>query len=256
MKAQFVLVFFWILVSCSVQQESTNQVINPPAVGFNEEASDPKAIALADSVMNASGGRKAWDETKYLRWNFFGARRHTWNKHNGDLIIEGIRDSFLIHMNLQDMTGTVYMNDRFLTKQDSLDQYLEKAKEMWINDSYWIFLPYKLKDSGVTLSYLERDSTLDGQLAERIELQFDQVGVTPDNKYIVYVDPQTKRIVQWDFYRDATDEKARFSTPWTDYKGHGNLLLSASRGENYLLEDIAVGDSLVRYFDQFSRKSD
>ncbi|MEJ2086172.1 MAG: hypothetical protein P8Y44_10915, partial [Acidobacteriota bacterium] len=49
---------------------------NPPAPGFNAEASDDEAIVIADQVMEALGGRKAWDDTRYLTWNFFGRRRH------------------------------------------------------------------------------------------------------------------------------------------------------------------------------------
>ena len=55
-------------------------VFNPPAEGFNLEASDSIAIALADSVMQASGGRKAWDDTHYVSWNFFGFRTLLWDQ--------------------------------------------------------------------------------------------------------------------------------------------------------------------------------
>ena len=46
---------------------------NPPAEGFNAEESSPFAVILADQVMNSMGGRKAWDDTNVLYWNFFGA---------------------------------------------------------------------------------------------------------------------------------------------------------------------------------------
>ena len=44
---------------------------NPPAPGFNTADSDPKAIALADEVMAAMGGRANWDATRYITWRFF-----------------------------------------------------------------------------------------------------------------------------------------------------------------------------------------
>ena len=46
---------------------------NPPAKGFNAAGSDAKAVAIADQVMEAMGGRKAWDATRYITWNFLGA---------------------------------------------------------------------------------------------------------------------------------------------------------------------------------------
>ena len=88
-------------------------------------------------------------------------------------------------------------------------------------------------------------------MAERIQLSFNDVGVTPENKYIVYVDPFTNELAQWDFYPTADSEKPRFSTPWTDYKKHGNLKLSGDRGGNYQITEIAVGDSLAKFFEKF-----
>ena len=249
MKYLLLFTAFLVFVACETKQPIIPTEENPAAEGFNLSKSDPVAIALADSIMIASGGRKAWDETQYLKWNFFGSRRHIWNKKTGDLVIFGIRDSFKIKMNINDLSGEVFMDDRYLTKEDSLDQYLQKGKEMWINDAYWVFLPYKLKDSGVTLKKLEKDTMSNGVLAERLQLSFNNVGVTPDNKYIVYLEPRTNLLSQWDFYSKFDDEKARFSTPWADYKKHGDIFLSGDRGGDYQITEIAIGDTLAHYFD-------
>ena len=37
---------------------------NPPAPGFDLAGSDPRAIAVADQVMERMGGREAWDRTR------------------------------------------------------------------------------------------------------------------------------------------------------------------------------------------------
>lgn len=212
---------------------------NPPADGFNLNGSDPEAIAIADKVMEASGGRKAWDQTEVLQWRFFGNRLHTWNKKTGDITIESEKDSFKINMNINTMEGSVNWKGNELTKADSLDKYLDKGKAWWINDSYWIFLPFKLKDSGVTLKYLGEAETAEGAPAEKLELTFAGVGVTPDNKYHVYVDKESNLVTQWDFFGNYADEKPRFSTPWKDYKQYGEIMLSSSRGERGM-SDIAV----------------
>ncbi len=51
---------------------------NAPAEGFNAADSDTKAIAIAiaDEVMSTMGGRKNWDDTRYITWRFFGFRLH------------------------------------------------------------------------------------------------------------------------------------------------------------------------------------
>ncbi len=43
---------------------------NPPMEGFNLEASDAKAIEIADAVMQSMGGRANWDQARYLSWGF------------------------------------------------------------------------------------------------------------------------------------------------------------------------------------------
>ncbi len=242
MRYLIVFTVFTIFLSCKYEAVVPPEV-NPAAEGFNELESDEKAISIADAVMEANGGRKAWDETDYLQWNFFGARKHIWNKKTGDLIIEGIRDSFHIQMNIHDLTGEVNYRGVQHQHQDSLKKYLTLGKEMWINDAYWLFLPYKLKDSGVTLKYNGTDST-----RHVLELNFKDVGKTPNNKYLVYVDSIHHRIDQWDFYRKYTDSVARFTTPWTDYQQYDRILISGSRGENYQLTEISANDSLANHF--------
>ncbi len=239
------------MISCGNQSSSNESTIdyqNIAADGFNVKGSDAKAISIADEVMQAMGGRKAWDETRYLKWNFFGSRIHVWDKKTGDLVIEGIRDTFDIRMNIHNNTGRVKLKGIELSAQDSLQKYLDKGKSMWINDAYWVFMPHKLKDSGVTLKYISKDTTQNGRSADVLSLSFDQVGDTPENMYYVYVDDSTRLVSQWDFYPEVNDSTAQFKTPWEDYKQYDRLLLSGSRGGDYIIGDLSASDTLSRYF--------
>jgi len=120
---------------------------------------------------------------------------------------------------------------------------------MWRNDSYWIFLPFKLKDAGVRLSHVGT-ADLDSIIGcEKLEMTFESVGSTPDNKYVLWVHPTTKHIIQWDFYPKAKDEEPRFVTPWTNYQKFENIWLSDQRGEKYLISEIEVGDHLAQNFE-------
>ncbi len=228
---------FWIffLFSC----HSTKN-LNPAANGFNAQDSDNKAIKIADEVMTAMGGRKNWDETKVIYWDFFGARKLAWNKETGDVRITSNKDNYTVLMNIFTDKGQVMRQDKIVEHPDSVQFYLQKGKEAWINDSYWLVMPFKLKDSGVRLKYLGEGKTEEGTLSDILELTFVDVGKTPENKYHVYVDKGTKLVTQWDFYNNASDEKPRFKTPWKDYKQHGKILLSSNRGENYELKGISV----------------
>jgi hypothetical protein len=216
---------------------------NPPAEGFDLAGSDPQAIELADSVMAAMGGRANWDATRYIFWNFFGARTLLWDKTGKKARVESMRDSSIYLVDLETGESRVKMYGEEQTSADTLAKYGENGMSMWINDSYWLVMPYKLKDSGVTLKYVGQDTTQAGTMAEVLQLTFQEVGRTPNNKYLVYVDPATKLVNQWEYFANATDTEPRFSLPWTDYKPYGNILLSGSRGERKLT-DIAVYDAV------------
>ncbi len=220
---------------------------NPPAEGFDLQGSDPQAIEIADRVMVELGGRQAWNESRFMTWSFFGQRRHLWDKQTGDIRIEGAdRETerpYLILMNLYEKQGRAWKDGAPVTDPDELAEMLEHGESVWINDSYWMFMPYKLKDSGVTLKYLGTGQMLDGRPAEILQLTFEAVGRTPQNKYLVYVAADSGLVEQWDYYADATDEEPGFSSPWHNWQRYGRILLSDNRGERGHT-DIAVLDAL------------
>lgn len=245
-KAKYIYPFllFMLLISCKSEQNTkgVDQNINLAADGFNIEDSDPVAIKIADQVMEAMGGRSAYDESRYLGWNFFGSRKHIWDKQTGNVRIESQKDDFSLVMNIHNLEGKVKKDGALMSHPDSLSKYLQKGKEMWINDAYWLIMPFKLKDSGVTLTDLGEEKT-DSTDYRILGLTFENVGVTPDNKYHIFVDRQTNLITQWSFYRNATDSIPGFTTPWTDYKQYGKILLSGNRGK-YQLSDIEIMESV------------
>lgn len=251
MKYQLLIVAgFFIFSSCSTgssSSESTDSTSvaggefveynNPPAEGFNQEGSDLLATLLADKTMQAMGGRKAWDNTRYIKWNFFGRRTHVWDKWTGNVRIEVPEDELTILMNINSKEGKAMKAGEAIT--DSSDFYLQRGYEMWVNDAYWLVMPFKLKDSGVTLKYLREDTTQSGEPADVVSLAFEDVGVTPENVYEVWIDTDSKLVTQWAYYPDSSSLEPRFITPWSDYKSYGEIMLSGNRGKNQL-SDIEV----------------
>lgn len=231
-----------LLVGCQGDNKQTEG--NPPAPGFNVADSDPAAIELADSVMTAMGGRRNWDNTRYISWNFFGRRDLVWDKQEGRVRIESIPDNTIYLVNLNNLTGRVQVAGKEVTDPDSLKKMLEKGKSIWINDSYWLVMPFKLKDSGVTLKYLGEDTTLTGRNANVIELTFDNVGDTPQNKYRVYVDTRDNLVKQWAYYKEASQDSASQIWPMDNYQRYGNILLSADRSDNKGPRNVRVDEKL------------
>ncbi len=173
-----------------------------------ESGSDPKAVQIANEVMNALGGREAWEETRYLTWNFFGRRTHVWDKWKGDLRFENEGSVTLLNLNTK--KGRVWKSGQEVTDPAALEKALYDAESAWINDSYWVFMPYKLEDQGVTLKYLGKGKTETGLSADVLELTFENVGRTPQNKYHVFVDDRSRLVTQWNYYEKASESRAGF----------------------------------------------
>jgi hypothetical protein len=236
-KYSLLLLVFGFLALCFPQTASSQ---NPAAPGFNEAGSDVRAIAIADEVMLAMGGRQAWDGTRNISWNFFNRRKLMWDKKAGTCQIDWITRPLQVSVNLNDGTGTVKIDGVEQTHPDSLAKYLDMGKKVWINDSYWLVMPFKLKDSGVTLKYLGDSKTEDGTDADLLQMTFEGVGVTPDNKYHVWVDKKTRLVTQWAYFAKYSDEKPALVNAWGGYKRCGNILLSSERGSRGSLDPVAV----------------
>ncbi len=207
----------------------SNSNSNPPADSFDLQNSDPEAVALADSVMLAMGGRQNWDNTRFASWNFFGFRKLWWDKFTGSVRVDYLKDDITALVNIHTGEGKVKKDGAVLTKPDSVKKYATEAVNAWINDSYWLFMPFKLKDSGVTLKYAGTDTVPESGPAHVLELRFKEVGVTPQNKYRVFVDKDNHLVTQWSYFQNAEDEEPRFTMPWRDYQQHGGILLSGNR---------------------------
>lgn len=215
--------------------------VNPPCAGFDLAHSDPRAIAIADSVMEAMGGRAAWDATRCVQWKFGNKRTLCWDRFTNDFRLdEGGR---VVLMNLQNGEGRVFEGGTELVRDaDKRREQLDRAHKIWINDSYWLFAPYKLKDSGVTLTWRREDELEDGRAADVLRLEFEGVGVTPDNAYDVWVARDTRLVEKWCFYKWRADSQPAMTTPWSDWRRYGKIMLASDHGSGPATNEIVVYD--------------
>ena len=194
--------------------------------------------------MAAMGGRAAWDHTRYLVWRFFGDRLHIWDRFTGrerqEFTDRKTGKRQLVLINLQTKQGQIFSDGREVTDAAKRTAALQHAVEQWINDSYWLLMPYKLKDSGVTLHYKGPGVTAEGQPADILVLTFAGVGVTPQNKYDVYVAKPSGLVEQWAYYEKSTDPRPEFQSPWQHWQRYGQILLSGDRGKIGTLTELAV----------------
>ena len=242
----FILIFTLTLLTYCQQdkQNSNTDAIYPPMPDFNLSGSDQQAMAWADSVMEAMGGYSKWQETRYLVWNFFGRRDLYWDKYTGDVRIDFNDQDLTILTNIHSGEGKVSKDGVELTQPDSLSKYLTMGKNIWINDAYWLVMPFKLKDSGVTLKYKGNDTLPSGGKAQVLQLTFNEVGVTPQNKYLVYIDTDDHLIKQWAYFNQAENDSANFIRPWDNYQDFNGLLLSTDRSDQGGPRQVKVPDQL------------
>jgi hypothetical protein len=210
-----------------------------------------KARALAQRSLDALGGQAAWDAVRYLRFNFAGFRLHHWDKYEGRHRFEGKTQegqAYVVLLNLNSREGDAWLNGEHLSGE-AKTEWLERAYGAWVNDTYWLLMPYKLFDPGVQLHY-EGEEALDGKPHDKVRLTFEQVGLTPGDTYWVYFNRDTGLVDRWSYVLEGW-EKGREATAWTwgGWQKHGAVLLPTEHqqvgGDRQLpLQELAVFDTL------------
>lgn len=199
----------------------------PAADGFDRVGSDVQALALADKVMQHMGGYAAWQHTRLLGWDFLDGSYQLWDKQTGDFRWQ--KDSLVALYNVERKEGHIYKAGQDISGTLIGQKLLENMYPIWVNNSWWLLMPFKLKDSGVTLNYLGPGKFMDSTAAEVLSMRFRNVGVTPHNRYKLFVNPQTSLVEEWAFYKDANDSLPAFRRRWADYRRYGRLLLASDR---------------------------
>ncbi|WP_162427909.1 hypothetical protein [Pontibacter pudoricolor] len=206
-----------------------------PALG-----QDAKAKALAQHVIKNMGGKQGWDNTRFIAWSFKG-QYQVWDKKADRFRWE--KDSLVAIISTRTKDGKVYVAGKELQTGEEKRRLLEQAYAFWINNSYWLVMPFKLQDPGVTLKYIGEGKTMDGAAADKLEMTFDHVGLTPENKYHLWVDKKTGLITQWTYFKNFHDKKPTFMRRWANYKNYGTIKLASDRSNpesNFVIENIAT----------------
>ena len=202
-----------------------------------EKASDPKATAVADRVMEALGGAEAWNKTRYLRFDFavdragktIVRRSHTWDKGTGRYRQEATTregEPYVVLMDIDTKDGRAWRKGVELTGEEA-KKYLEQGYAVWVNDTYWLLMPYKMKDPGVVLA-LDGVEKKGEEAWDKVRLTFDNVGLTPKDKYWAYVNRKTGLVDRWDYVLKG-ENKPPTTFTWGNWKKYGHVMLADDR---------------------------
>ncbi|MDP9292346.1 MAG: DUF6503 family protein [Verrucomicrobiota bacterium] len=183
------------------------------AAGTRAPAED--ATALADAVVAASGGD---------RWSQARAIDFTFNAAQGDKVLA----SATHHWDIWKNTDTVTWKGKTITVNLAEKNDAGDAKEgyaRWVNDSYWLMAPLKLRDRGTNLT-AKGEQTIDGKKLLVLQMAFEKIGLTPGDKYNFYIDPETHLVRQWD-YMPSAEKKTTAS--WENYQNFSGVQLATER---------------------------
>ena len=197
----------------------------------NTTDSDAKAMEIADRVMTALGGKSRWDRLAGLSWTFEAAvgdtmrpgRRHQWDKRTGWHRVEGTNrqgQRYVMIEKLGDTEGMAWMDGQPIAG-DSLEKLKARAHSLWTNDTYWMLMPYKLRDPGCRLKY-DGEAREDGKVYDRLALSFAGVGETPGDHYWVFVNRANDRIEKWEYVLQDQQPPPEVWT-WEGWEEHGGL---------------------------------
>jgi hypothetical protein len=157
---------------------------------------------------------------------------------------------FVVLHNINTHEGSAYLDGQPVPA-DQLKQYLDGAFAAWTNDTYWLLVPYKLQDPGVNLTYSGSEE-VDGVRYEKLQLTFGQnVGLTPGDRYWVYINPQSGLIERWGYVLQNQDPNSQPTQwLWQGWQRYGNIMLAPTRlqvgGEGKLeFSNIVVTNNLV-----------
>lgn len=223
---------------------------------------DPRAVAVADAVERAIAPDGAWQKIAGLSFAFtvvkegktLQSHEHLWDTRTGRCRVEGPqRDGgrYLVIFNVTTKQGDAWTKAAAATeggkgegtaadsamgtsapwvKQDGEGsaKLLEMGYGRFINDTYWLLMPLKMKDPGVNLD-VDGEQSIEGQPVDVVKLTFDGVGLTPGDTYWVYVNRKTHLVDRWDYVLEGQEAKDRASWLWKDWQAFGPLRLSTTK---------------------------
>ncbi len=202
-----------------------------------DDADANPAYAWHDSVMAELGGARGWQRARYLkfRWNVYRGeklvsdRLHQWDRYEGTyrLMTKLPEGELQALFDVNTREGSVWM-DGEPQAGATADSLIERAYAMYINDSYWLLMPYKWRDPGVRLEHLGPLTDEDGRW-NVFHLSFDSVGLTPGDQYWVYVtaDPPYQ-VGKWQYHLQGRDSEGPIIR-WKNWQQFGPIKLATER---------------------------
>jgi hypothetical protein len=192
-----------------------------------------RAATIARAVWDELGGDAGWNRARYFRFDFIVEkgdklvvrRAHYWDRFTGRYRVDGTGPNgpYSVWFDVNTRRGDAFVGGKRVTDAAQAKAAVEKGYGAFINDTYWLLAPYKLRDPGVHLELAGAEGDRD-----ILKLTFDNVGLTPKDVYWLFVERSHHRVVGWKYVLDGgSGPPTEFS--WSDWKQVGPILLASTR---------------------------
>jgi hypothetical protein len=203
------------------------------ASSFAAGKPDAKASVIAQNMLNAMGGQDAWNRAHFVRYDFIvtangntvASRSHLWDKQTGRYRLEDkTKDgkSRVVLFNAANQQGDTYVDGKKVDGSASAEA-VKDAYKAFINDMYWLAMPWKWMDQGVHLKYLGPRAR-NNRNFDVVELSFDHVGLTPGDRYLAFVSPRSSLMEHWEY---TLESGTKGSWDW-EYATTGGVKLASN----------------------------
>jgi hypothetical protein len=224
---------------------------------FDRANADPKALAVADKVIETAGGAARWNAAKQLRWTEIVAHdgkqvidgeqawdrwegRHHARAHRGDGDIVVMRP-------LYDTGGTALMDNgkRLVKLEKGAAESLAAARERWEFDTSILFMPFLLEEPGTLIVYEAEHNGDDGKPHDVLTVTFPK-DPTRTSLFHVWVSRETNMIDRMEIQKAGKTDVLGYSlTDWHEGGGikyPGKLQNLGFQGEVITFKDLKVSE--------------
>ena len=216
------------------------------------------AAEIAKRVFDTAAGAE-WERARYLSFAFTFERDgkvvssipQRYDRFTGDYRVEGKNREgvpYLVIMNVNTKQGRAWLDGKEVSDPKAL---LESGYGRFINDTYWLLLPLKLRDPGSRLDLAETKTDECGRTYDILKISFESgVGLTSGDQYWMWVNRDTNLIDRWEMkLQGDKPEDPRNVYLFKRLERSGGVLLSTAkesttRPVRVLLNDFVVSDKV------------
>ena len=225
--------------SCSDPDPKSGPTPAPEPSGAGAGAERPEA--WVDRLWARLGGKDAYDRIRGLRFTFeveqgdhiYTSRTWLWDRERNRVRMDAGEGDGQITIQIDLATGRGVALVGGVRAEDPAEEEesVDYARDrFWSADSFWLLLPWKLRDPGVRLELLD-DYEVEGRPHKVIEMTFEPgTGVTSGDRFHLFLDAESAELTRFAFHLQSMREDQEMSIfDWDEWVEVAGVRFSTER---------------------------